>query len=184
MIKHKPIHVNNLSSVEQEFYATLGVLSVSFASMESKVKQLLALLINPDEELVSMMMIQNLNLENTLSRLSDINNHREFYETELTEIIKRVRKIKKERNLFIHGVWYTPYLNEGSIKVHCDERKVVFQKESYRINSDTKHWSMNNVKEYDLTFLKDIVIEVDSIIHVIEDIISIIIEDTSCIGRW
>ena len=178
MIRHKPIDPEhkNLTEEQQHFYSTLGILSVSYATMEFKIKELLAFLLNPDENSLGLTMVEQMSLHHNLDKLKKINPIIGFHEEKIKDIIKRIRAIQPQRNLFIHSIWYAPHPHDDTIGVHCDIRKVNFKK-----MSGEGHLSMNRIERYTLPEFQEIVHVINSIIADIEAITSQIIDDPSCL---
>ncbi len=147
------------NKIQDEFFVQLGKLSVKFAKLELNIIELIVIITNSDDEIISRALVEKNSISQNIERLRKIVPLR-FMGEELSTIEKLLNKIdeiRKIRNLFIHGDWGMP-TTMGTII--CDERKVKFPKK----NNTDQTYSLNTLHEFSLDEIKNKIIEIDGIL--------------------
>ncbi len=94
----------NSKDTEKEFYFYLGLLATLFSKMESNLLDILGKLIVDDFVLTNTILEKN-SLAQNIELLKSINRYRGFQEKYFESLISKMGSVRKNRNLFIHGVW-------------------------------------------------------------------------------
>ncbi len=166
-----------MKDFEKEFYSQIGLLSVQFAKMEYKLSAIVSTLIGVEDNTIAVTIVEKNNLSQNIEFLIKLNRIQEFQETKVDELIKRVKKVKGQRNLFIHGIWKDPIETKTGIKVVCEERRI-----KYTITKDEKgrlvsrNWSFNRHYTFDLIEIQKEIVDITEIIN-LEDKLIEILED-------
>lgn len=113
----------NYNDIEKEFYFHLGLLSTKFAEIETNVISILGGLITDEIFLINPIIEKN-SLSQNIELLKKINLYKEFEKEDVQNLITRISEVRKDRNLFIHGLWGKPYQEGGEISIDCLEQKV------------------------------------------------------------
>lgn len=94
---------NRVEEYKKEFYFNLGLLSTKFSKMEYKLIQILGLLI-VDNFVITNTIFEKNSLAQNLELLKKLNKYRSYEEKYIQNLIANIGRIKKDRNLFIHGM--------------------------------------------------------------------------------
>lgn len=106
------------------FYSRIGLLSVRFSEIESLVNHILEKLINPDNDMISYLLIEKNMLSRNLELLISINKRRAYQEEKMSKIVTELKSLKDIRNFFIHGVWSLVETDEkGRNYINCSEHR-------------------------------------------------------------
>ena len=117
------INYSDYNDIEKEFYFHLGLLSTKFAEMETNVISILGGIITEEIFLINPIIEKN-SLSQNIELLKKVNLYKEFEKEAVQNLIDRISDIRKDRNLFIHGLWGNPYQEKGEILIDCLEQKV------------------------------------------------------------
>jgi hypothetical protein len=155
-----------MKDYELEFYAHLGLLSVKFAKLEFKLSVILGKFLDPNDDLIPTVITEHNSLSKNIDLLKKLDRVRNWEHSLISRLIDQISKIKNDRNLFIHGIWSDPIIEENSIQIICDERKISYVDE--KDNEDnyvnqTWHFSMNHV--FRLDDIKNRIADIDNIIE-------------------
>ncbi|MCA6364812.1 MAG: hypothetical protein IM638_17395 [Bacteroidetes bacterium] len=115
---------------EKLFYFHLGLLSTMFAEMEANVVSLLGGHITDDLFLINPIIEKN-SLSFNIDLLKKVNLYKDFEKTEVERLIEKISCIRKNRNLFIHGIWGKPYKKDNDVIIDCYEFKITEVKVQY-----------------------------------------------------
>jgi len=152
---------------EIEFYAHLGLLSVKFAQMEYRLSTILGKLFGTEDDLIPVTVTENNSLSKNIELLKKLNRIRKFQDSLINDLINQIGKIQSDRNLFIHGIWGTPFESEGSTKIVCDEKKIRYEeKKDSRWDGLDQTWHFNKNHIFGLSDIKNRINKLDSIISV------------------
>lgn len=154
-----------MKEFEKDFYAHLGLLSVKFAKVEYNLSVILGKLIGTDEDLIAVSLIEKNTLSQNIELLKKINRIRNYQESIINNLIEKIGEIKNERNLFIHGIWGSPFELENDISIICDERKIRYT-EAKSKGSDMirKTWNYNENHTFRLSYIKKQISKIDNIL--------------------
>ncbi len=121
-----------MTALEQSFYAQIGMISIEFAKLESLIRDIICLLINPDDEFVTQLVIQENSISQNQKLLSQLNKYKSIEEEGIKHLNKKIDKLRINRNLFIHGVW-SIFQKEGNPepKYICSTKRVHFKDGPY-----------------------------------------------------
>lgn len=152
-----------MEDYKKDFYLNLGILSTKFAKMEYKLMQLLGLLIL-DNFVITNTIFEKNSLSQNIDLLKRINKYRGYEEEYIQNLIAKIGSIRKERNLFIHGIWGEPFELDDDIFIQCHEPKIQYDntKEDERVTS--QEWSSTKPYEFRLTYIKKLIRNIDDII--------------------
>lgn len=117
------ISYTGYDDIEKEFYFHLGLLSTRFAEMETNVMSLLGSIITDEIFLINPVIEKN-SLSQNLDLLKKVNLYKEFEQEAVQDLINRISNVRKNRNLFIHGLWGKPYQKDGEVLIDCLEQKI------------------------------------------------------------
>lgn len=120
----------DLNDINTPFYARIGLLSVRFSEIESLINHIIEKLINPQDEMVSYLLIEPNGLDKNLLLLDKLNAYRDFQEEKMSKIVSEVRLLKNLRNFFIHGVWTDVKSENDENYICCVNHKWVSGKDS------------------------------------------------------
>ena len=163
-----------MNEIKKEFYSQLGLLSVQFAKMEFKLTMIITGLFGVEEKLVALTAIEKNNLSQNLELLRKLNRIVEFEEDKIELLIKNIDNIRRERNLFIHGIWAIPNKAEGEIEVICEEKKLNYStKENESGKIIEKHWNYNKHYFFKISDLKKKAETIDQIITEDENLLKL-----------
>jgi hypothetical protein len=143
---------------KKEFYFYLGLLSTKFAIMEYKILSLLGNLI-VDEFIVAATVLERNSLIQNTDLLKKINKYRDFETKALDRLVAKISHIRRNRNLFIHGIWGEPFKSENDIMITCAEPKILYEE-----TKDKKSWKHSTHHKFRLSYIKKLVQEIDDII--------------------
>jgi hypothetical protein len=147
------------TGIEKEFYFHLGLLSTKFAEMETNVISILGGIITDEIFLINSIIEKN-SLSQNIELLKKVNLYKEFEQETVKELINRVSEIRKDRNLFIHGLWGTPYQIKGDIQIDCLEQKITRKMVTYG-----RMWA--SAKEHSFK-LSEIISKIDELDFIID----------------
>jgi hypothetical protein len=170
---------NNLimKDYEIEFYAHLGLLSVRFAKLEFKLSTILGKLLDPKDDLIPTLITENNSLSKNIELLKKLNRVRNFHHALVSNLTSQISKIQNDRNLFIHGIWSDPIINENSIQIICEERKIRYNDEKdYEGNFVEQTWHLNKNHPFNLDDIKNRIKVIDNIVE-LEDKLLTELED-------
>jgi hypothetical protein len=111
-----------------EFYAHLGYLSVQFARMEQTLHAMIAVMVTDDLNYLDLHSItERMSISSLTDILKKLNRIKSFERELVDKILELVEKVRKNRNLFIHGIWSDPFVSEGKIMITCVDAKIVYE---------------------------------------------------------
>lgn len=145
--------------IEKEFYFYLGLLSTKFAEMETNIISILGGLITDEIFLINPIIEKN-SLSQNIDLLKKVNLFKEFEQEDIQILTSRISNIRRNRNLFIHGLWGKPYLKDEEILIDCLEQKVTPKMVTYG-----RMWA--SVKEHSFK-LSEIISQIDELDYIIE----------------
>jgi len=156
----------NIPENEKEFYFYLGQMSTSFAKMEYNILTILGNLIIDDFVLTATILESN-SLAQNIELLKKINKYRCFETNSLSNLISKIGSVRKNRNLFIHGIWGEPFEKENDLMIICREPKILYEekKDDKKTDRIAKTWTSSKSHEFRLSYIK-------RQIEIIEDIIT------------
>lgn len=162
---------SKIEEPKKEFYCYLGLLSTKFALMEANIMKILGLLVVDDYILTSLLFEKN-TLHQNIEFLKKVAKHRGHEKKVIDELICLIGNVKAKRNLFVHGVWSTPYELDNEVFIECHEPRLHVETEVQ--NGFTTTWT-NEFKthKFRLSYIKKLV----------EDINDIILAEASLIKR-
>jgi hypothetical protein len=166
-----------MKDYEIEFYAHLGLLSVKFAKLEFKLSIILGKFLDPKDDLIPTVITENNSLSKNIDLLKKLDKVRNWEHLLILKLIGQISKIKNDRNLFIHGIWNDPAIEENSIKIICEERKIIYEDE--KDNEDNyvdQTWHFNKHHVFSLVDIKNRIMDIDNIIE-LEDKLLVGLED-------
>lgn len=122
---------------EIKFYSHLGKLSLLFSRLEYLIREITGLYIVKDlnEDMVYLSIIGKNSLEkNTtlLKELTYINSYGDKQKS-LLKLLGEVNDIRKIRNLFIHGLWDNPTIENGDISIIWPHYHIAAKRENILI---------------------------------------------------
>ena len=142
---------------KQEFYYYLGLLSTKFAKTEYNILMILGLLIVEDFVLTGTLLEQN-TLDRNIQILKKINKYRRFKSNLMSQMLEKLGSVKKNRNLFIHGIWSDPYVEENDLMISCTEPKVQLTELAH-----CRNWSSAKSHKFRIAYIKKQVLILDEI---------------------
>jgi hypothetical protein len=131
----------------------LGEISICFATIEHRLIDHLAyLLTKSDITLVSPYVLDRLPISQLIKQTQSVAELRlsecsELFD-ELKAVLKIIEDLRQQRNLFIHGDWFTEELKEDSKYVTVLDYKP-------KLDKNTKVWKYMNVKKVSHEELKE-----------------------------
>lgn len=149
----------NAPDASKRFYFYLGLLSTKFAQSEVNIMSLLGKLV-VDEVFLMNTIIERNSLSQNIELLKKINLYRKFEVAAMDEMIAKVSSLRTVRNLFIHSLWGSPYLDGEKLMISCLEPKIVS-----RINEYGRSWASAREHNFELSFLHEKVLELDSVLE-------------------
>lgn len=138
---------------KKDICGLLGEISIYFVTIEHRLIDHLAyLLTKSDVTLVSPYVLDRLPISQLIKQTQSVAELRlsecsELFE-ELKTILQIIDDLRLQRNLFIHGDWFTDELKEDSKYVTVVDYKP-------KLNRDTKVWEYMNVMKVSNEELKD-----------------------------
>jgi hypothetical protein len=163
---------------ELNFYSKIGLLSIDFARLESKLQELLCKLIGSDRDLISITLIERNSISQNSEMLLKLNKIRGIFEEEIKSIVIRVNNVRTDRNLFIHGLWKGPYEGSKGLMVSCEDKRVKFTQEA-----DGKKWVQSAFYFYTLEEINSKIKEIQQINDELERIITEL-EEIGDVNLW
>ena len=147
----------------QIIYALLGRISVTFATIEHRLLDLLDYLLAPGNcNLVKPYILDDLSLSRSIQKTRDVAklrlwNHKPLFQ-ELNTVLKEMDNLRVQRNFFIHGDWFQEGLTEDakSVKVY-DYRP--------RLDKKTGSWEYLESRQISDVELQEIYKKVDRTYH-------------------
>ena len=137
----------------KDICSLLGEISIYFATIEHRLIDHLAyLLTKSDITLVSPYVLDRLPISQLIKQTQSVAELRlsecsELFD-ELKAVLKIIEDLRQQRNLFIHGDWFTEELKEDSKYVTVLDYKP-------KLDNDTKVWKYMNVKKVSHEELKE-----------------------------
>lgn len=116
-----------MMSTEQNFYSQIGKISIGFSNLESQIKEIIHILIKSEDEFVSSIMLEDNSISQNLKLLLKLAKYNEIEGDRIKTLHSSIDKIRINRNLFIHGLWYLKE-SQNSLSFICEVRKVEFKK--------------------------------------------------------
>ena len=154
---------NRVEEYKKEFYFNLGLLSTKFSKMEYKLIQILGLLI-VDNFVITNTIFEKNSLAQNLELLKKLNKYRSYEEKYIQNLIANIGRIKKDRNLFIHGIWGEPFEFENDILIQCHDPKIQYESIQEGEMIVSQEWSSSKPQEFRLTYIKKLIKNLDDII--------------------
>ena len=154
----KPLKYSLVDESEKEFYYYLGILSTKFAVLEYNILTILGLLIVDNFVLTGTILEKN-SLAQNIELLKKINSYRQIEEKTITIILEKIANVRSKRNLFIHGIWSTPYHADNDVKINCSEPKILYVKEK-----TGRTWSQKTNHTFRLSYIRRLVLTIDEIL--------------------
>ena len=151
---------------EQNFYSLIGLISIRFAKLENAIIEMISILINSDDDIISLTLIENNSLSQNLDLLMKVNRRRDFEEDLIKSWCKQIDGIRINRNLFIHGIWSDIINSDGETFIYCEEKKLRFTK-----LPDGKQWNFNRHIKYSIESLKKEIIQIEKCIKDAEEML-------------
>jgi len=155
-----------MNDYEQNFYSLIGLISIRFAKLENAIIEMISILINSDDNIISLTLIENNSLSQNLVLLLKINRSRDFEEDQIILWCKKIDNIRINRNLFIHGIWSQIMVSEGKTFIYCEEKKLRYSK-----LKRGKQWEYNRHIKYSIESLKKEIIQIEKCIIDAEDLL-------------
>ncbi|MGD8782684.1 MAG: hypothetical protein PVH88_27480 [Ignavibacteria bacterium] len=163
----------NVDENEIELYSLLGLVTIRFAKLESKLTELLSTLIHPDDSLLSATLTEDIFLFKTIELIEKVGRIRILNDKKIKEIVSSANSLRKERNYFIHGDWEVKSKINGSVKAVCYRPKITFKQ-----NETTKLWKRGfTSKIYTSDTLRKTAIVVEALTNNIKKLIDEIKDD-------
>lgn len=157
---------SQFNNIDKEFYFFLGLLSTKFAIVEYNIIKFLGRLVTDNFVLTNTILEKN-SIARNLELIKDINKYRKFEFDAVNELINKILDIKKNRNLFIHGLWGEPIEKDNDWIIRCDQPKIDYteeKEENEKVIAQT--WSAVTIHEFRLSYIKKLVERLSDIILV------------------
>lgn len=155
----------------EEFYHNIALLSMKFARMEYHLGEILSKFIT-DSFVISGILFENNVLAKNIELLKKINQYKGFETERLDKILKEINSIRGNRNLFVHGLWGNPYLEDDDIICVVSS----FKLERTKGNIE-KNWLSGKHRKVTLSELKKTTTKIDRIISEQENLLKLIEEE-------
>ena len=152
------VKFNQTEDKEKEIYFFIGLLSTKFARMEANVIKILDKLI-VDDFVISNTIMEGNSLAKNIELLKKLNKYRGIEEGLILNLCSRISSVRKDRNLFIHGLWGEPYIEENDIMVVCSDPRIEFFE-----SGDHKQWRSTRPKKFRVGYLKKQVDAIEEIL--------------------
>jgi len=149
--------------LQKELYEKVGELSILYAKLEFNVSKILSMLINSDDETISIYLLERNTLQKNLELLRNFNRLRDFRSDDIEQLMISINKVKDRRNLFIHGLWSKPSIREGQKIAYCEERKIKYTKQNERGH---QQWNFNTFYKFTYDDLGEQIGEIRNIIDI------------------
>ena len=156
-----------------DFYSRIGELATKFAILEYQTGELLSVLINKEEYLLTSYLIQDMNFFRkieTAKELADFRINNLSYREKVLKITSALSGIRKKRNLFIHGLWSTPEKGNTGYSISVREHKIKKTK-SKAHEPETITWIHKPSEQLTKNSLEQLVTEVNLLTKSIDDLI-------------
>lgn len=165
--------IKEMTTPENQFYSYLGLLSVKFAQIDSLLSEILVKLTGVDNELISETLTEDNSISKNIDLIRKINKIKCYNEPIMSDLIASIDKIRKVRNMFIHGIWGTPFESDGELKIVCSVRKIKFNEEKDSTGAVIeKTWRHTDHQMFNLQDIKNITQSIEEI----QELENIIIE--------
>lgn len=165
--------IKEMTAHENQFYSYLGLLSVKFAQIDTLLSEILVKLIGIDDELISETLTEDNSISKNIDLIRKINKIKCYNEPIMNDLIASIDKIRKVRNMFIHGIWGTPFESDGELKIVCSVRKIKFNEEKDSTGTVIeKTWRHTGHQMFNLQDIKNIIQSIEEI----QELENIIIE--------
>ena len=125
---------------EREFYGLIGIVTVRFARLEAQLTELLSKLINPNNDLLTVTLTEDIFFAKTIEMIKKIGRMRTIDDKIIHEIISGASSLRKERNNYMHGIWDIKLKDNGYVAATCSRIKISFEQTGSR-----KLWSYGDV---------------------------------------
>ena len=116
----------------------VGIITLKFSKLESLTLEYISILISGSVTLTNYMIFQDQTLDKKLQTLEMLIHLKSIGHREKLQIdtINKIKKLKNERNLFIHGDW-------GNIRaaIENDFETISVQSIKYNYKKDPKSWT-------------------------------------------
>lgn len=124
------------SDEEKEVYYYLGTLATRFAVMEATTQEITYRLITPSF-VIGMMISEKNSFDINIQTLKKLSGHIDFEKAVIGKLCEKLYKVKEQRNLFIHGLWLTPFKLDGEIWVRVLRNKLKIEELEDRVQSSS-----------------------------------------------
>lgn len=123
--------IQELNELNIPFYTRIGLLSVRYAEIESLITHINEKLINPEEEMISHILIRDNSLHSNLELIKKLSSVRNYEKDNISKIVSKLKPLQRLRNSFIHGVWLDVIFEKNETYIYCtDHRWVLNEKRS------------------------------------------------------
>jgi len=160
----------------QEIYSLLGEISVTFATIEHRLLNLLEYLLEGDNQsLARPYILDDLPISRCIEKIRSVGKLRlwdqEALHEELKTAINSIDSLRVKRNIFIHGLWSKDELKEQSTSVNIVNFKP-------RVDKETGVWEYLESVRITNVQLQEMLSEVNSALSSFMDVYGKIIDAT------
>jgi len=158
--------ISEIEFSEKQLYYYLGLISTKFASLEYNVLNLLSRLVVDNFVLATTILDKNTLYQN-VELIKKINKYQKFEEATVSKLISNISKVRKTRNLFIHGIWSNPEKEGEQVVIQCAEPKILYEEGSYGAS-----WSPKKYYEFRLSDLEKECTTIDTLNKILADLLN------------
>jgi len=171
-----------LNAEEVKFYSHLGQLSTLFARLEYLIREITGLYIVRDShhQMVYLSIIGKYSLEKNTALLKELTYINSFGDKQksLLKLIGEVNHIRNIRNLFIHGLWDDPFIENEEIVIICNDKSFSLKKK-IKEQEQLLHFRSNEAKKFSLGTIKKHIQQLEKINTGLSAILNEIEDDPS-----
>lgn len=124
-----------MEDFEKEFYLNYGLMATKLSSVDFYAGEILAKLIDKDEDLLTTYLIKDTGFYRRLELLKELAYFRTEYKSELLNLSGLMSKIKNHRNVFFHCLWLPPVKHDHTFMGQFSSKNV-----NRTLEGKSTHW--------------------------------------------
>jgi hypothetical protein len=134
---------------EKNIYTIIGLITINFSRLEGLALDYISILSSGFPSVENRMICQDFTLEKKLQTIENLIKlkHNGPFEKLQLELVKRIKELKDDRNLFIHGFWEMQEFEDMDKTEFLAVKKFKYKLETPQNSVFTKIWNTGDTKK-------------------------------------
>ena len=141
--------MSTINLEDKNIYTIIGLITISFSRLEGLALDYVSILSSGFPSVENRMICQDFTLEKKLQTLENLIKlkHNGPFEKLQLELVNRIKELKDERNLFIHGFWEMQDLENMDKIEYLTVKKFKYKLETPQNSVFIKIWNTGDIKK-------------------------------------